>query len=560
VRPGRVNAVGVLVLVLWTAAVLVPLGLAWSQLAAVAEAGIIETLADFEGRFQSQGSLQFTFVIAFLSTVITLLLGVPLAWNLGRHRWPAHSLLRGLFTAPFVMPSILAAMGFLTLISVFESISGFDLRSNDEMQLAALLLAHAWFNLALVVRFCEPVLATVDPSLEEAARLLPRGRTRSDRLLRLWAPLLTPSLLAAAAMTFVFSFTSFALVRHLTPGRRNLEIVMANQADWAGIRIPELGRAASEIVMAASLVQLLTMVTALGLISWLQSRARRDISASVVDARTTAPVRSWKSVHLMMMAAFVLAPLLGVLVASLQVRQPAGLVWSFDGWRAAVGSQSATDLTSALGWSVAYAILTLVIALPLGFLLAENIHRAERMGHGRFAIAIDVLAMLPLALSAVMIGLGVLIGLLRTDVTMLRSWWIPAYGHVMITTPFVVRVLLPAIRAIDPDLDGAAALLGASPLRRLLSIRLPLLTPSLIVASALVVAISLGEFGASWVVVRFTEWSTLPVMVDELLSRPGFDPLLRPAANAAGVVLLLLTLVLFMMVERFRPLGRGGDF
>lgn len=73
-------------------------------------------------------------------------------------------------------------------------------------------------------------------------------------------------------------------------------------------------------------------------------------------------------------------------------------------------------------------------------------------------------------------------------------------------------------------------------------------------------AISLGEFGASWVVIRFTEWTTLPVLIDELLGRPGFDPVPRAAAHAGGVVLLGLTMVLFMAVERFRPLGRGGDF
>ena len=73
-------------------------------------------------------------------------------------------------------------------------------------------------------------------------------------------------------------------------------------------------------------------------------------------------------------------------------------------------------------------------------------------------------------------------------------------------------------------------------------------------------AISLGEFGASWVVIRFTEWTTLPVLIDELLGRPGFDPVPRAAAQAGGVVLLGLTMVLFMAVERFRPLGRGGDF
>jgi thiamine transport system permease protein len=168
--------------------------------------------------------------------------------------------------------------------------------------------------------------------------------------------------------------------------------------------------------------------------------------------------------------------------------------------------------------------------------------------------------MLPLALSAVMVGLGVLIGLLRTEPDLLTRWWIPAFGHIMLTTPFVVRILLPAIRRLDPDLESASALLGAGPLRRLFSIRLPLLRGSLIVAASFVLAISLGEFGASWVVVRFGEWSTLPVLIGERLARPGWNPLMRPAAYASSTALLFVTMALFMAVERFRPDGARGDF
>ena len=203
--------------------------------------------------------------------------------------------------------------------------------------------------------------------------------------------------------------------------------------------------------------------------------------------------------------------------------------------------------------------MTILLSLPIGYFLSDSIYNLEKT-NPRLALVLDVLVMLPLALSAVMVGLGVLLGLIRTDPELARSWWIPLYGHLMLTTPFVVRVLLPAMRNLNPNLEEAASLLGANYFKRLIFIRLSLLTPSLIVASSLVFAISLGEFGASWVVLRFTEFTTLPVMIGDLLSRPGYDPILRPAANAAGTILLLITLVLFMSVERFRPIGSGGEF
>ena len=566
-----------LLVLLWTLAATLPLYLAWGQLSLVSEASVFDTILNLESRFQTKGALRFTFLEAALSTLLTILLGVPLAWTLGRWRWPARRFLRAFFTAPFVMPSVVVAAGFLALVDsdgplmvlgidlrtetgvvgAFSSISGWS----NSGQMIALLLAHAWFNLALIVRFCEPLLSSLDPSLEEAARLLPQGRSRVARLRRLWAPLLWPSVAAASVLTFIFSFTSFALVKSLTPDSRNIEVVLANQADWAGINVASLGQTPSEIVMALSLIQLVTMVAALALLSVLQARRSRTLPLlSDEAALKPAPLRTWRSVHLALMALFTLSPLLMLALASFQVRDAGAMAFSFAGWQAAFdGTGANSTLTEALANSVKYAILTMAVALPTGYGLAHTIHRLEAT-RPRLASLIDILAMLPLALSAVMVGLGVLIGLLRTEPDLLTRWWIPAFGHIMLTTPFVVRILLPAIRRLDPDLESASALLGAGPLRRLFSIRLPLLRGSLIVAASFVLAISLGEFGASWVVVRFGEWSTLPVLIGERLARPGWNPLMRPAAYASSTALLFVTMALFMAVERFRPDGARGEF
>ena len=81
-----------------------------------------------------------------------------------------------------------------------------------------------------------------------------------------------------------------------------------------------------------------------------------------------------------------------------------------------------------------------------------------------------------------------------------------------------------------------------------------------VVASSLTVAFSLGEFGASWLLVRAGSWDTLSVVVDQLMSRPKFDPLIQPAAMAAASVLMGITFLLFFVAERFRPEGDGGGF
>ena len=547
-----------IIILSWIILVIAPLALAWNQLDSIAERSIYETIADFNNKFQTKDSISFTFIVAFLSTIFTMIIGLPLAWNLGRYNWPYHNILRSIFTVPFVMPSILVAMGFLALLDWISFLT--DYNHSTEVRFYFLLLAHAWFNLALVIRFCEPLLSTIDSSYEEACRLLPSGKTQISRFRNFWLPLMWPNIAASSALVFVFSFTSFALVKFITPTQRNLEVVMANQSEWAGLSVPSLSRTPSEIVMASSTIQLVTIIFALIISSWLQSRSSGHHLSTLNDARKSVSFKSLRGFYIILMLIFIISPMLSLISSSFMIRENNMMTFSLDGWESAFGgSRSPTNAYQSLKTSIGYALMAIFLSLPIGFLLADTIFNLEKT-NPKSATILDVLVMLPLALSAVMVGLGVLLGLMRTDPEIARSWWIPLYGHLMLTTPFVVRVLLPAMRNLNPRLEEAASLLGANYLKRLIFIRISLLTPSIIVASSLVFAISLGEFGASWVVLRFTEYTTLPVMIGDLLSRPGYDPILRPAANAAGTILLLITLVLFISVERFRPVGSGGEF
>ncbi len=86
--------------------------------------------------------------------------------------------------------------------------------------------------------------------------------------------------------------------------------------------------------------------------------------------------------------------------------------------------------------------------------------------------------------------------------------------------PFVVRTMLPVLRAVDDRLREAAAVLGASPLRVWREVDLPMVRRALLVAAGFAFAVSLGEFGATVFIAR-PDNPTLPVAVARLLGRPG---------------------------------------
>ena len=130
----------------------------------------------------------------------------------------------------------------------------------------------------------------------------------------------------------------------------------------------------------------------------------------------------------------------------------------------------------------------------------------------------------------------------------------------MITTPFVVRIILPALRSLDPTFDDCARTLGMSKTKRFFLIKIPMLRGSILISSIFILAMSMGEFGASWVVTRNSDWTTLPIIIDSIRAIPYNNPMTVPAANAVSSVLMIIALVLFVSTEKFRPKRDGGMF
>ena len=87
-----------------------------------------------------------------------------------------------------------------------------------------------------------------------------------------------------------------------------------------------------------------------------------------------------------------------------------------------------------------------------------------------------------------------------------------------------------------------------------------MLNASLAVAGSLTIAFSLGEFGATWILVRSGSWDTLSILVDQLMNQPKFNPLIYPMAMASATVLMILTFILFLLAEKVRPNGEGSGF
>ena len=183
--------------------------------------------------------------------------------------------------------------------------------------------------------------------------------------------------------------------------------------------------------------------------------------------------------------------------------------------------------------------------------LAVGIPAAVAVAGGRRGL--DVLLMLPLGASAAMLGFGFLLAFDDPPLDLRSSPAIVPLAQALVALPFVVRALVPALRAVDVRLREAAAVLGATPTQVRREIELPLLARPLAVAAGLAFAVALGEFGATVFVVR-ADWPTVPVAIFRFLGRPGADNV----GTAMALCVVLMGLVAAVALISERALVRGG--
>jgi thiamine transport system permease protein len=198
--------------------------------------------------------------------------------------------------------------------------------------------------------------------------------------------------------------------------------------------------------------------------------------------------------------------------------------WSFAAWRAVlrgpghgVGAAAPvlTDPLATVGASLRIALAATIIAVVVGGLAATAIEANRRAGRW-----LDTGLMLPLGTSAVVVGFGLLITFDRAPFDLRGSAIMLPLGQALVAIPFVVRAMLPTLRAVDPDLRHAAATLGASPARTWREVDLPMLRRAIGVAAGFAFAISLGEFGATSFLTRAGN-ETIPIGIARLLGRPS---------------------------------------
>lgn len=504
--------------------------------------------------------LGFTLYQATLSTILTLILGLPAAYLFARFQFAGRKFLRVLITIPFILPTVVVAAAFNTLLGPrgwlnLGLMSLFNLSSppvNMLNSLSAILLAHVFYNTSIVIRMVGSSLSRLNQNLPSAAQNLGASPWRAFKEVTL--PLLMPSILSATLMVFLFDFSSFGVVLMLGgPQFSTLEVEIYNQA---------MNRFNLPVAGLLSIVQLAFTL----LVSVLINRSNQPRYGKAAMAFESSGLRvakeSWEKAFVIIMVT-VLLLLMVTPTVSLVTR-------SFFSFEAARGERGELNTGFTLRYyrelfenrekslfyvppilairnSMIYAGITMLLATTLGLISVYAIQKS-----GSLSPFLEPLFMLPLGASAVTLGLGFLIVFGSSVLTQGRFQALIPIAHSLVALPLVIRTLLPALRGIPANLRLAATSMGASPLRVFREVDLPILFRAIVVSLLFAFTISLGEFGASSFLSN-TAMPTIPVAIFRYLSQPG--ALNYGQALAMSSLLMVVCVAGSIIIERIRLPG-----
>lgn len=470
------------------------------------------------------GVIRFTLVQALLSTLLSLLLGVPFALALHRSRLAGRALLLRVLLLPQALPVLVGALGIVTVFGrngvVADLAVWLGLPRPSIYGLPGILLAHVFFNMPLVTRVALGGLQAVPAESWKLAGQLALSPLATFRLVE--APALRAVLPGAAALVFMLCFTSFTLVLVLGGGpvatTLQVAIYQSLRYDFAPDRA---------LALALAQVALVTLF----LLPTILARSNGALSGFGLGApqRRFDPPSPWQqSVDALVLAVgllLLLAPFAAILWSGLQA----------DLGKLLADPQVQRAALTSLG--IACGATLLGLALSLTLVLSSGLTGVRRA-------ALRLVPALGLVVPPVVIGAGWFLALRVSGDVARFAPFVAILSNAMAILPYATRILAPEAEAAALRAGRLASSLGLRGWGRLRHVELAALGRPLALSASLGLATALGDLG-SVALFGSQDFVTLPTL---LLQRMGS----YRSTDAEGLALLLgaLCLALIVLAER----------
>jgi len=551
---GSMPAAALLALLL-AALVLLPIG--WLCYYGFSDKAGHFTLANFLRLVQDRSFLTpflVTFGIAVAVAAASVALATPLAWLVARTDMPLRRTVRALVTASFVTPPFLGAIAWEILAAPnsgilnvwYRSLFGLDAYDNlfDIYTVEGLIFVIACYAFPYVFVLVANAIERLPGDLEDASAILGGGRWHTFR--RVVLPMVLPSLLAGALIAFLQAMTQFGApaILALPAGFHVITTKI-----WSLFQYPPNPQLAS----AAALPLLVLTVLLLRGQAWLLGRRSYAVIGGKSGEARLVTLGPWRWAALLFAIAAVALPVL----------LPYGALLKAAFVRTASGPLSAENFTLH-SWSFIFfefntARLAFTNTLKIGFLsatagsalaLLTAYVAARKILPG--AALLGWLATAPVAVPGIVLGVGLFLSYTRPPLMLYGTAGILLVAFVTIELPAAYQQLQAAFTALHPELEEASRILGASRLKALCQITVPLLASSVVATWCFIFIGAIRELSAA-IMLTTSETKLVSIVIYDLNESGDLGPI-----SVIGIVLLLVTFAVVGIANRLAAWGRGG--
>jgi len=484
--------------------------------------------------------MAFTVKQAFLSTLLSLIIGFPGAYLLAKFNFRGKKAFRSLCTIPFILPSILVVLGFVIfygnngflnnlLMSIFHL-------SNPPLKIlysfTAVLLAHSFYNFPIIINFVSNQWELLSDHPEKAAATL--GSKPIKTFFKITLPRLMPSIISSCSLIFLYCFTSFAIILVLGGGPKFTTIE---------VEIYNLAKRRMDIGGAASLSIFSLIVSMLLLIIYLhfQKKATNQevlLRPSNIKKTTSSKLKKILIIfYIVLLLFFILAPIISIFARSFitaSSRADQIKSFTFNSYKEIFLPNQSVRIISSSTQAIINSLILAFVSSITSTILALGLCIGIKHKSSFFT---ELLVMLPMAVSSVIIGLGYLI--IGRYFNSNFFFFLIVLAHTVIILPFAIKSLLPIYRSIPSSLTNASQLFGYSPFRTFFNVELPLLKNAIITSLSFSFSLSLGEMNAT-LILSNSKFVTIPTLIYRMINSYYFQ-----GACALGSLFIIICFILF---------------
>jgi iron(III) transport system permease protein len=473
-------------------------------------------------------------------TLLTTVLSLPLAFLLVRYNFRGKGLLNGLILIPMVLPPFVGAIGMRQLLARFGSVNLLLLEMGVISQPIDWLGGGSfWGVVILEALHLYPImylnlaaaLANVDPSLEEAAKNM--GANSFRLFSTVTFPLMLPGYFAGAIIVFIWAFTDLG-----TPlvfeYREVIAVQIFNMV--TDLHQNPMGYAFVVAVIALTLFFFYLSKRILGGGRY-EMLGRGHVSSAARPASPTMTVIAY--VVVLGISALALIPHLGVLLTSVTQRWFLTVLptdYTFQFYKDVFSHDLALlSIKNSLLLSSLSTIIDVVLGVTIAYLLAR------KRVPGRSVL--DALAMLPLALPGLVLAFGYVAAFSATPLdARINPVPLLVIAYAVRRLPYMVRAAYAGFQQTSVALEEAAINLGATPMKALFQITMPLVFANLIAGAVLAFSFAMLEVSDSLILASKESYYPITKAIYALLGRIADGPYIASAMGMLGLLLLAASL------------------